>query len=87
MRKLVKKSIYRHFKGNYYLVLDIAKHSETSELYVVYMALYGDNQTYIRPLDMFLSEVDHQKYPNIKQKYRFENVTIDSIKQKKEVKK
>ena len=80
MRKIIKNSIYKHFKGDYYLVLDIAKSSETKEEYVVYRALYGNNELWIRPLNMFLSEVDHQKYPDIKQKYRFEQVTIDSIK-------
>ncbi|CCY47036.1 putative uncharacterized protein [Firmicutes bacterium CAG:822] len=83
MRKIVKNAIYRHFKGDYYLVLDIAKSSETEEEYVVYRALYGDNELWIRPLDMFLSEVDHEKYPEVKQEYRFENVTIDSVKIKK----
>ncbi len=80
MRKIIKNSIYKHFKGDYYLVLDIAKSSETKEEYVVYRALYGNNELWIRPLNMFLSEVDHQKYPDIKQKYRFEQVTIDSVK-------
>ena len=83
MRKIVKNAIYRHFKGDYYLVLDIAKSSETEEEYVVYRALYGDNELWIRPVDMFLSEVDHEKYPEVKQEYRFENVTIDSVKIKK----
>lgn len=83
MREIVKNAIYKHFKGDYYLVLDIAKSSETEEEYVVYRALYGNNELWIRPLDMFLSEVDHEKYPKVKQEYRFENVTIDSVKIKK----
>lgn len=80
MRKIKIKGIYRHFKGNYYLVEDIAKDSETENEYVIYRALYGNNELWIRPLDMFLSEVDHEKYPDIKAKYRFELQEMDSKK-------
>lgn len=72
------KKVYKHFKGNYYFVEDIAIHSETQEKYVVYRALYDDMKLYIRPYDMFNSEVDHGKYPDVKQKYRFELADIKS---------
>ena len=78
-----KNGIYKHFKGDYYIVEDVAIHSETKEKYVLYRQLYGDvNNLYIRPYDMFLSEVDREKYPNVKQQYRFELQQIDSVKDK-----
>ena len=81
LRKLKIKGIYKHFKGDLYLVEDIAIHSETKEKYVVYRALYGNNELYIRPYDMFLSKVDKVKYPNVKQEYRFELQNIKSVKE------
>ena len=73
------KGIYKHFKGDYYIVEDIGYYSENLEKCVIYRALYDDNKLYIRPLDMFLSEVDHKKYPDVEQKYIFELQEIKSV--------
>ncbi len=72
MRELQIGGVYKHFKGNLYRVEDIAKHSESSEVYVVYRQMYGDKSLWIRTLEMFLEKVDHEKYPDVVQKYRFE---------------
>ena len=65
MQEIVKGGLYRHFKGMYYYVLDVATHSETSEQFVVYQKLYDQRDLYVRPLDMFLSDVDQEKYPDV----------------------
>lgn len=73
------KGIYKHFKGDYYIVEDVAIHSETKEKYVVYRGLYGNNELFIRPYDMFISKMDKEKYPDVKQEYRFQLQDIKSV--------
>ncbi len=74
-RQLIIGGIYKHFKGKKYEVLYKAYDSETGKEVVVYKALYGESLIWVRPLDMFMSEVDTVKYPNLSQKYRFEYIS------------
>ena len=77
--------IVRHFKAvnnqaetdtdYHYVIMAFPEHTETGELFVAYRQLYGNNDVYIRPAKMFFSEVDREKYPNVKQRYRMEKIT------------
>jgi len=79
MREVELKKIYKHFKGDYYLAEEIGIDSETGNPVVIYRHLYGDGSVCVRPLYDFLSEVDHEKYPDVEQKYRFELQDIKSV--------
>ena len=70
--------IYRHYKGDYYIVRAIARHSETGEQMVLYQALYGDGELWARPLTLFMDKVDRAKHPDMKQESRFELQEIES---------
>lgn len=83
MRKIEIGKVYKHFKNKYYVVIDIVNDCESNNeaeyrKIVIYKALYGEYLTWARPYDMFNSEVDHEKYPDIKQKYRFEEIDVDT---------
>ena len=74
MKKGIVGFRYRHFKGGVYLVTDIAVHSETEEPMIIYKSIDNQELVWCRPLSMFMSEVDHEKYPDVKQLMRFERI-------------
>jgi len=85
MREIKVGIVYKHFKNKYYIVTDIVNDCESNndaeyQKIVIYKALYGEFLTWARPYEMFASEVEHDKYPDIKQKYRFEEVKIENEK-------
>ena len=73
-REIKVGKLYRHFKGNIYKVICVAMHTETSEDMVIYQDTKNEYKIYARPIDMFLSEVEKDKYPNVAQHYRFEEL-------------
>lgn len=77
--EILKNRVYKHFKGDLYLVIDFAQHSETDEKLVIYRCLYEDGKLYARPYDMFASKVDREKYPDVEQEYRFQLQEIESL--------
>ena len=77
--KPMQGEIYRHFKNKMYQIVGVATHSETREKLVIYQALYGTYGIYARPYDMFISEVDHVKYPDVKETYRFTYVDPETL--------
>lgn len=77
----IEVGAYRHFKGNFYWVFGVARHSETEEQLVVYRALYGDAGLWVRPLSLFTSPVDREKYPDAAQEKRFEKVPDEEVAQ------
>ena len=80
MEELKIKGVYKHFKGDYYLVEDIALSSDDGKTpFVVYRKLYGDGGLFIRELGDFMGDVDHKKYPKVRQKYRFKLVKFSSV--------
>ena len=83
MREIKIGQIYKHFKNKYYIVLDIvndceSNNSDNPDKIVIYQALYGKRLKWARKYEEFASEVDHEKYPDVKQKYRFEEIDISS---------
>lgn len=79
---IVPDQVYRHFKGNIYKVITLAKHTETGQEMVVYRDVYGSHDTYVRPREMFESPVDKVKYPDATQEYRFELMDENEVESK-----
>ena len=82
MNRVKINGIYKHFKGDSYIVLDIGLDSETLEKVVIYRSLYENGTIWVRPMESFMREVDHKKYPGVKQKYCFQLQKIKSVRKK-----
>ncbi len=83
MRNFASGDIIQHFKREtvdqnsmqyLYEYIGVAMHSETRDKMIVCRALYGEKELFVRPYEMFMDEVDHEKHPEIRQKYRFEKI-------------
>lgn len=80
MEELKIKGIYKHFKGDYYLLEDVALSSDDGTTqFVIYRKLYGDGGLYIRELNDFLGDVNKEKYPNVEQNKKFELQNVESV--------
>lgn len=77
--EIIKNRIYKHFKGDYYIVIDTAINNEDAEEYVIYRGLYGNGQLFVRELSDFTAIVDKQKYPNATQEFKFELQDVLSV--------
>ena len=77
--EVIKNRVYRHFKGDYYIVVDICRHSETLEEMVLYRGLYGEGPLWARPISEFDKKVNKEKYPDVTQEYCFELQEIESV--------
>lgn len=82
MEKEIKiHGIYKHFKGDYYLVEELALDCENLETMVIYRKLYGDGGLWVRKASEFVEKVDKNKYPNVEQEYKFELIEVESKRQ------
>lgn len=79
MKEVQKYRIYRHFKGDYYLVEDLVRDADTGEECVLYRQLYGDGSLWVRRLSDFVGEVDLEKYPRVGQTQRFALTDVQSV--------
>ncbi|MCI9140720.1 DUF1653 domain-containing protein [bacterium 1XD42-8] len=79
--------IYRHFKGHIYQIITVAEDTESGEEVVVYRALYNPDQTFARPLHSFMSQVDKKQYPQMKQRFRFELLSLEAVANVEEIEK
>ena len=75
--EVLKGQTYRHFKGNVYKVLVIARDCDDLKKLVVYQDMSDEDKTWVRDYNEFISLVDKERYPNVTQEYRFELIDND----------